>query len=213
MNSWKANISTSVGKKLMMAVTGLCFCGFLVGHLLGNFTLYGGGEYFNSYAEHLQSLGPILRVIEAGLIILALVHIITGLFLFFQNRSARPVRYQMDKRAGGRTLGSATMPYTGILMLCFLLFHLFQFTFVDKTGTTVFDLVAVAFQSPLYVAMYIVAVIIAGVHVSHGFWSAFQTIGANHPMYMPLIKGAGLVLAFLVALGFGSLPLYISLTV
>jgi succinate dehydrogenase / fumarate reductase cytochrome b subunit len=197
----------------MMAVTGLCFCGFLVGHLLGNFTMYGGSEYFNSYAEHLQALGPILRAIEAGLVVLALVHIITGLLLFFQNRSARPVRYQMDKRGGGRTLGSATMPYTGVLLLCFVLFHLFHFTFVDKTGTTVFDLVAEAFRNPLYIAMYIVAVIIAGVHVSHGFWSAFQTIGANHPKYMPLIKSLGLVLAFVMALGFASLPLYISLTV
>lgn len=213
MNSWKANVSTSVGKKLMMAVTGLCFCGFLVGHLLGNFFIYGGSESFNSYAEHLQALGPALRVIEGGLILLALVHIITGLLLFFQNRSARPVRYRMDKRGGGRTLGSATMPYTGVLLLCFILFHLFHFTFVDKTGTTVFDLVAAAFQSPLYIAMYIVSVIIAGIHVSHGFWSAFQTIGANHPKYMPLIKGLGLLLAFAVAIGFSSLPLYISLTV
>jgi succinate dehydrogenase / fumarate reductase cytochrome b subunit len=213
MNSWKANISTSVGKKLMMAVTGLCFCGFLAGHLLGNFTIYGGSEYFNSYAEHLQSLGPILRAMEAGLILFALVHIITGLLLFFQNRSARPVRYRMDKRGGGRTLGSATMPYTGILLLCFVVFHLFHFTFVDKTGTTVFDLVAAAYQNPLYIGLYIVAVIIAGVHVSHGFWSAFQTIGANHPKYMPLIKGLGLVLALVVAIGFSSLPIYISLTV
>jgi succinate dehydrogenase / fumarate reductase cytochrome b subunit len=84
---------------------------------------------------------------------------------------------------------------------------------VDKTGTTVFDLVAAAYQSPLYIVLYIVAVIIAGVHVSHGFWSAFQTIGANHPKYMPLIKGVSLVLAFAVAIGFGSLPIYISLTV
>jgi succinate dehydrogenase / fumarate reductase cytochrome b subunit len=213
MNSWKANISTSVGKKLMMAVTGLCFCGFLVVHLLGNFTMYKSGEYFNSYAEHLQSLGIALRIAEAGLVFLALVHIITGLLLFLQNRNARPVRYQMDKPGGGRTLGSATMPYTGILLLCFVLLHLFHFTFVDKTGTTVFKLVAAAFQNPLYIGMYIVAVIIAGVHVSHGFWSAFQTIGANHPKYMPLIKSVGLVLAFVVALGFGSLPIYISLTV
>jgi len=213
MNSWKANISTSVGKKLMMAVTGLCFCGFLVGHLLGNFTMYGGSELFNSYAEHLQSLGIILRVVEAVLICLALVHIITGLVLFVKNRSARPVRYQMKKKAGGRTLGSATMPYTGLLLLCFILFHLFHFTFIDKSDTTVFDVVANAFQNPLFSVMYIVAVIIAGVHVSHGFWSAFQTIGADHPKYTPLIKGVSILLALVVAIGFGSLPVYISMTV
>jgi succinate dehydrogenase / fumarate reductase cytochrome b subunit len=213
MNVWKANVSTSVGKKLMMAVTGLCFCGFLVGHLFGNFFIYGGSESFNSYAEHLQGLGIVLRVMETGLVCLALVHIGTGLLLFLQNRNARPVRYKVNLQAGGRSLGSVTMPYTGILLLCFLLFHLFHFTFVDKTDTTIYDLVAAAFQSPFYAALYIAAVVIAGVHVSHGFWSAFQTIGANHPKYMPLFKGIGLVLAVLVAVGFGSLPVYLSLTV
>ena len=213
MNGWKAKVSTSVGKKLMMAMTGLCFCGFLAGHLLGNFTIYGGGELFNSYAEHVQALGVFLRVVEAGLICLALVHIGTGILLFFQNLMARPVRYQVDKRAGGRTLGSATMPYTGLLLLCFVLFHLFQFTFVDKTGASIYEIVSTAFQSPFYIALYITAVVIAGVHVSHGFWSAFQSFGLNHPKYSPLIKGAGLILAIVVAVGFGSLPVYMSLTV
>jgi len=213
MNGWKAKFSTSVGKKMMMAVTGLCFCGFLAGHLLGNLTIYGSGELFNSYAEHVQALGVILRVIEAGLICLALVHIGTGLLLYFQNLMARPVRYQVDKRAGGRTLGSATMPYTGFLLLCFVLFHLLQFTFVDKTGTSIYEIVSTAFQSPFYIALYVAAVVIAGVHVSHGFWSAFQSFGLNHPKYTPLIKGAGLILAIVVAIGFGSLPLYMSLTV
>lgn len=213
MNGWKAKISSSVGKKLLMAVTGLCFCGFLAGHLLGNLTIYGGGNSFNSYAEHLQAFGVVLRVVEALLVCLALVHIGTGLLLFFQNLMARPIRYQVDKRAGGRTIGSATMPYTGSLLLCFLLFHLFQFTFVDKTDTTVYDIVLAAFQSPLYVILYIAAVLIAGLHVSHGFWSAFQSFGLNHSKYTPLIKGAGLLLAFVVAVGFGSLPLYMSLIV
>ena len=212
MNGWKANISTSVGKKLMMAVTGLCFCGFLMGHLLGNLTLYWGRNTFNGYAEHLQALGIFLRVIEAGLICFALIHIGTGLLLFVQNRMARPVRYKVDKRAGGRTLGSSTMPYTGLLLLCFILFHLVQFTFANKTDTTIFEIVSTAFHNPVYAVLYVAAVIIAGVHVSHGFWSAFQTFGANHPKYTPLIKGLALVLAIVVAIGFGSLPVYLSLT-
>jgi succinate dehydrogenase / fumarate reductase cytochrome b subunit len=213
MNWLIQTLQSSIGKKMLMAITGLCFSGFLVGHLLGNLTLYGGSELFNSYAEHLQSLGVILRVVEAVLVCLALVHVITGLVLFFQNQSARPVRYQMKKSAGGRTLGSSTMPYTGLLLLCFILFHLFHFTFVDKTDTTVFDVVAVAFQSPVYIFAYILAVVIAGVHVSHGFWSAFQTIGAEHAKYTPVIKWLSLLLALVVAIGFGSLPLYISMIV
>jgi len=213
MNGWKAKVSTSVGKKLLMAVTGLCFCGFLAGHLLGNFTIYGGGDLFNSYAEHIQAFGVVLRVVEAGLICFALVHIGTGLLLFFQNMTARPVRYQVDKRAGGRTLGSATMPYTGLLLFCFVLFHLFHFTFVDKTDTSIYEIVSAAFQNPVYITLYIAAVVIAGVHVSHGFWSAFQSFGLNHPKYTPLIKRVGFLLAIVVAAGFGSLPIYLSLIV
>ena len=113
MNWFTNTFGSSVGKKLMMAVTGLFFCVFLVLHLAGNLTLYMGKDAFNSYAEHLHSLGPLLTLAEWGLLIFAVIHISTGLLLFYQNFKARPERYAVSKRAGGRTLGSATMPYTG----------------------------------------------------------------------------------------------------
>ena len=212
MNWFIATMTSSVGKKLMMAVTGLCFCGFLAAHLGGNLSIFGGGEMFNNYAEHLHSLGVLLTIAEWGLLILAIIHVLTGLTLFYQNYKARPVRYRVDKRAGGRTLGSATMPYTGIALLVFVVLHLLNFHFVDKTGTTIYDIVSRAFDSTLYVAGYIVAVIIAAVHVSHGFWSAFQTIGANHPKYMPIIRTLSLVFALVVGIGFGILPIFISIS-
>ncbi|MDX9788848.1 MAG: succinate dehydrogenase cytochrome b subunit [Desulfobacterales bacterium] len=210
MNAWAGTFTASVGKKVMMAVTGLSFIGFLVMHLLGNLTMYGGGDAFNAYAEKLHSLGVLLKVAEWGLLAFALVHVITGGTLVLENFRARPVRYAMKKRAGGRTLGSATMPYTGVALILFVVFHLINFHFVDKSQTTIFQIVLNAFQSPWYVAIYVAAMVIAGVHVSHGLWSAFQTLGANHPKYMPLIRILSVVFAVVVGIGFGSLPIYIS---
>ena len=206
----KEAISTSIVKKMMMAVTGLSFCGFLTVHLLGNLTLYGGGDAFNTYAEKLHSLGGILTMAEIGMLFFAIVHVATGLLLFFQNRKARPVAYAVKKNAGGQNIGSITMPYTGILVLVFVIFHLLNFSFVDKTGTTIFNIVSRAFSNPLYVFAYIIAMIIVAVHIRHGFWSAFQTIGANHPKYMPFIRGFSVLFGVLIGIGFGSLPIYIS---
>jgi len=213
MNWFTNTFGSSVGKKLMMAVTGLFFCVFLVLHLAGNLTLYMGKDVFNSYAEHLHSLGPILTLAEWGLLIFAVIHISTGLLLFYQNFKARPTRYAVNKRAGGRTLGSATMPYTGVTLLLFVIYHLFNFHFVDKTHTTIFQIVSNAFAQPGYVLIYTFAMIIAAVHVSHGFWSAFQTLGANHPKYTPFLRGLSLVFSLIVGIGFGFIPVYVSLLV
>ena len=211
MNWITGTLGSSIGKKLMMAVTGFSFCGFLAAHLAGNLTIYGGKDAFNEYAEHLHALGPLLTVAELVLLTFFLVHVTTGLILFLQNLKARPTRYAVNKTAGGRTFGSATMPYTGALLLAFIVFHLLNFSFVDKTDTTIFNIVSSAFASPLYVAIYILAMVVAAVHVSHGFWSAFQTVGANHPKYMPLIRTAGIAFAVVVGVGFGFLPIYIFL--
>lgn len=211
MNWITGTLGSSIGKKLMMAITGISFCGFLSVHLAGNLTIYGGKEAFNSYAEHLHALGPLVTVAEIGLLAFALVHVITGLVLFLGNLKARPVRYAVNKSAGGRSLGSATMPYTGVILLAFIVLHLINFHFVDKTDTTIFNIVSDAFGNPVYVMIYIVAMIVAAIHVSHGFWSVFQTIGANHPKYMPLIRTLSIIFAVVVGVGFGFLPIYIFL--
>jgi succinate dehydrogenase / fumarate reductase cytochrome b subunit len=212
MNWLATTFASSIGKKLLMAMTGIFFCFFLTVHLAGNLTLYGGSAMFNSYAEHLHSLGVLLVVAEWGMLLFALVHILTGLTLYYQNLRARPQRYQLKKRAGGRTLGSATMPYTGVLLVAFVIFHLLNFHFVDKSQTTIHAIVTAAFASPLYVILYVVAMIVAAIHVSHGFWSAFQTFGANHPKYMPAIRTVSILFALLVGFGFGLLPIYISMS-
>jgi succinate dehydrogenase / fumarate reductase cytochrome b subunit len=209
MNWLFQTLWSSVGKKLMMAVTGFGFLLFLSAHLIGNLTIYVGSEAFNAYADRLHSLGALLTVFNLGLIVLAVIHISTGLVLFIQNFKARPTRYNVDRPAGGRTWSSVTMPYTGILILGFVIFHLINFTFVDKSNTTIYGIVSAAFGNPLYVAIYILAVIIVALHVRHGLWSALQTIGANHPKYMPAIMMASVLFGLIVGMGFGVLPIYI----
>ena len=205
-------LGTSIGKKLMMAATGLSFIGFLAVHLAGNLTLYGGADAFNSYAEHLHALGPLLGVAEFGLLGLFLIHVFSGLIIFWQNFNARPTRYAVNRNPGGKTIGSATMPYTGLLILMFILFHLTNFSrfFVDQGGTTIFQIVSTAFQNPVYVGLYVLAMVMIALHVSHGFWSLFQTFGLNHPKYMPTINTGGLILSLVFGLGFGFLPIYIA---
>jgi succinate dehydrogenase / fumarate reductase cytochrome b subunit len=211
MSWFSSAIGSSVGKKLLMALSGLAFIGFLAAHLAGNFAIYGGKAAFNGYAEKLQSLGPLLYFFRAGLVVFALVHIATGLVLFIQNRSARPVSYAAYASAGGRTLSSRTMPYTGLIILSFVVFHLFHFTWADKTATTIFDLVTAAFNRPEVAALYSALMVAVALHVRHGFWSAFQTIGANHPKYMPAVSTLSIVAGVAVGVGFGLLPIVVSL--
>jgi succinate dehydrogenase / fumarate reductase cytochrome b subunit len=199
----------SIGKKLLMAITGLGFFGFLCAHLAGNLTLYKGGTAFNAYAQKLHSLGSILTVFEIGLLTFAIIHVSTGILLFVQNLRARSVPYKIDRSAGGRTLSSSLMPYTGFVILVFVIFHLINFSFVDKTHRTIFEIVSGAFASPIYIIAYVFAMIVLALHVRHGFWSAFQTVGANHPRYMPLIMVLSIVVGLIFGFGFGLLPIYI----
>lgn len=209
--NWLVNtLKSSIGKKLMMAVTGLCFCSFLILHLAGNLILYSGRDAFNSYAEKLHSLGSIITMAEFGLLFFAIIHILIGATLFYQNLRARPIRYSINKWAGGRSIGSVTMPYTGLLLLIFVIIHLLNFHFIEKNDTTIFQIVTDTFAKPGYIAMYVAAMIVVAIHVSHGFWSAFQTIGANHPKYMPVIRGLSIVFSIALGVGFGFIPIYFS---
>ncbi len=209
--NWLVNtLKSSIGKKLMMAITGLCFCSFLILHLAGNLLLYSGRDAFNSYAEKLHSLGSIITLAEFGLLFFAIIHILIGAILFYQNLRARPIRYSINKWAGGRSIGSVTMPYTGLFLLIFVIIHLLNFHFIEKNDTTIFQIVTDAFAKPGYIAMYVAAMIVVAIHVSHGFWSAFQTIGANHPKYMPVIRGLSIVFSIALGVGFGFIPIYFS---
>ena len=209
MNWYTFLLGSSVGKKMLMAVTGLCMIAFLSVHLLGNMMAFAGAEAFNGYAAKLHSLQPYLTIFNLGLLMIGLVHIVVGLILFFENLRARPIKYGMFNNPGGRTIGSNTMPYTGLLILIFVIFHLLKFTFVDKSVIPIYQQMAAAFANPLWVLFYLAAMVIVAVHISHGFWSLFQTFGINHPIYMPLIMKIGLVVTLVFGIGFGILPIYL----
>jgi len=218
--SWfTATFMSSIGKKLVMAITGLSFCLFLAMHLVGNFFYYGGGSAFEGYSAHLHERLVLLRLAEGGLIFFALLHILFGGILYFQNLAARPKGYVMKKSVirkttpGGQTVSSRLQAYTGLYILVFVIIHLFAFTFVDRTaGGGLYRIVTTAFQDPLYAAFYVFSVIVVGFHINHGFWSAFQTIGANHPKYMPAVKVISMVYALIIGACFSSIPVFIFLS-
>lgn len=208
MNWVVRTFTSSIGKKTLMAVTGLSFCSFLAVHLFGNFFIYVGKDSFNSYVDHLHALGVLVNLAEAGLITFALIHVITAVTLFFQNLASRPVRYALKKRAGGRTWASQLMPYTGLYILLFVLFHLLTFKFADHTNRTVYDVVDTAFAGFGYPVFYIFSMIVVAFHISHGLWSGLQTLGLNHPKYMPAIRTLGLVFSIVLGVGFGFIPIF-----
>jgi succinate dehydrogenase / fumarate reductase cytochrome b subunit len=208
MNWLIRTVSTSVGQKQLMAVTGLMFLLFLTTHLLGNLSIYAGPEAFVDYATHLHALGKLLVAAEVGMAVALLVHVTTAVLLFFENRRARPVRYAVDKSGGGRTFSSQTMPYTGLLILGFIGVHLATFShhIVDQTTRNIFEIAVAVFSQKIYLGIYVLGVAVAALHVRHGLWSAFQTVGANHPKYMPFIQKLSIAFAVIVGIGFGLLP-------
>jgi succinate dehydrogenase / fumarate reductase, cytochrome b subunit len=211
MNWVRQTFSTSVGKKQLMAATGLLFLLFLATHLLGNLSIYGGPPAFVDYAVRLHALGTLLVVAEVGMAVALIIHAGTALVLFFENRRARPVRYTADKSAGGRTLSSETMPYTGLLILGFIGVHLATFShhIVDQTTRNIFQIAVAVFSQKIYLAIYLLGAVLVAFHVRHGLWSALQTVGASHPKYTPFIHALSIVFALIVGIGFGSLPLVI----
>ena len=213
---WNSNrlifiLSSSIGKKLIMAITGLGFCIFLLSHLAGNLIIYAGNDAFNSYAERLHSLGPLIILAEMGLLFFGIVHISTGTYLFYQNVRARPGRYKKKKNAGGRSIGSSTMPYTGFLILIFIVFHLIDFHFVEKTDRSIYQIVLETFSNPGYTIFYILSIGVVAVHVDHGFWSLLQTLGINNLECMPVLRVISSATSLFVGIGFGSLPVFITL--
>jgi succinate dehydrogenase / fumarate reductase, cytochrome b subunit len=218
MNWFIAAFVSSIGKKLVMAITGLSFCLFLILHLVGNFFYYGGAAAFQGYSAQLHQRVVLLPIAEGGLICFALLHILLGVILYFQNLAARPAGYIMRKSVlrkkapGGQTISSRLQAYTGLYILVFLIIHLFAFTFVNTVaGGGLYRIVTNAFRNPYYGAFYVFSLIVVGFHVKHGFWSAFQTLGANHPKYMPVIKVATVLFAFIIAVCFSSIPVFIFL--
>lgn len=214
--TFREYLGSSIIKKQIMAITGLGLCGFLVGHLAGNCLLYVGPEAFNTYAHKLIT-NPLIYVAEAGLAAMFLVHIGLAIRLTMENKSARPVPYAMKVSSGkGETFASNTMPYTGMIILVFLILHLVQFKYgpyytATYAGTQMRDLYRLMieyFSNPINVGWYIFAMIALGIHVSHGFWSAFQSFGINHKKYNCKIRCISKLYAIVITVGFSALPIF-----
>lgn len=203
-------VLSSIGKKELMALTGLGFVGFLVVHLAGNLTIIKGAEAFNGYAEKLESLGPLVIAAEIGLTVMFLMHVVFGLALVFRNFQARGQRYAKKASEGGRSLGSWTMWITGPWILVFTGLHLAHFAIPHKLGETapLSEMVTQRLADPVWMAYYVVSVLIVGLHVSHGFWSAFQTLGAT-PSRTGHLRDSAILLAFVFAAGYGLLAFFV----
>ena len=196
---------SSVGKKSIMAASGLLLSLFLLTHMLGNSVSFLGRDAFNTYAERLHSLGVLVYIFEIGLLTLFLIHIITGIILYLENLQARPARYSVNTSEGGRSWGSRTMPYTGVIILVFIIVHLMNFHFTDKS-VPVADLVRELLSSPSLAFFYIFSLVALALHLSHGFWSLFQSIGFNHEKYNPLLMKGALVFSILMGTVFILIP-------
>ncbi len=212
MGWFTKTFSSSIGKKLIMSLTGLFLCSFLIVHLAGNFALFrnDNGEAFNAYSEFM-STNPIIRILEIGLALGFLFHMIDGITLYFANKKARPVQYKMNAAGENSTFTSRSMALSGTLIIVFLIVHLRSFFFAHRivgVEETMYDTVVRAFTNPIYSGFYIFAMILLGLHLNHGFQSAFQTLGLNHKKYTPLIKKLGLLFSILVPLGYASMPIY-----
>jgi succinate dehydrogenase / fumarate reductase cytochrome b subunit len=204
--SWLGSLyRSSIGKKSIMAASGLLLSLFLLTHLLGNSFSFLGREAFNAYAEKLHSMGDFIYVFETGLLTLFLIHIITGIILYLENLGARPSRYAVNTSEGGRTWGSRTMPYTGIIILVFIVVHLLNFHFTDKS-VPVADLVRRLLSRPGLGLFYIFALLAVALHLSHGVWSLFQSVGINHDKYNRLLLRGALAFSILVGTVFILIP-------
>jgi len=216
MGSFGKFINSSIGKKLTMAVTGSFLIIFLIVHLIGNITLFFGPSAFNGYVLALDVVKPLIRIIEIILLTAFILHIFNGLRLWLENKKARGVQYKINGSHENTDLFSRTMFVTGSIVFIFLVIHLgtffWRFNVHDPMGLTnthqYFDIVVYFFGMWWYVLLYIIAVVLLGFHLNHGFQSAFQTFGWNHKSYFPWVKKIGTIYAIIMAIGFASMPIY-----
>lgn len=205
-------LGSTVGKKYVVGLSGLLLVGFMVTHLIGNLFMYVSPEAFNGYTSKLHELGPLLLVLEAGLLGLFLVHIFFTIALVRANRAARGSRYAVTKtkKPDGplQLLASKMMPISGLIVLGFLVVHIWDFRI--QWQEDLFALVDGKLQEMWRVVLYTVASVLIGWHLFHGFQSAFKSLGVNHSKFSPLLEKLGMLLAVVFGLGFASFPIWIA---
>lgn len=212
-------IKSSIGKKQIVAATGLVLILFLIGHLAGNLFIYFGPDAYNNYSKKLVSLRPGLFIVEYTLLILFVIHIFVTALLVWENIKARPIPYRLYKSSEQRSLSTKLMPYAGTIILTFVIWHLLDFTFIDHHGSRsllldgksygLYGVVTNSFSNPVHCALYVLAMMSIGFHLTHAVQSFFQTFGVDHPFYTPVIKKISNAFGLVVAFGYSSIPIYI----
>lgn len=214
---------SSIGKKIIVAVSGAAMMGFLIGHLLGNLLIFSGPEAINGYAKKLHDLGPLLYVVRGGLLAMVLLHIVCTVQLVRINRAARPQKYAVDT-VRQASKASRIMIWSGLTILAFVLYHLAHFTWalgneyrnpafarywVEPGIHNVYNMVIDGFSVWYVSAFYIIAMFLLCSHLSHGFSSVFQTLGLATTRTRQPIDLAGKLFAWGLFLGNVSIPLSI----
>jgi succinate dehydrogenase / fumarate reductase cytochrome b subunit len=219
-------LRSSVGKKLLTGLTGVALVAFIVLHMAGNLWLFAGPDAFNGYAHKLHGFGALLYVAEIGLLVLFAAHAASTLTVYADSRRARPVANVLVQGKGApsrQTVASRSMIVTGSVLLVFVVLHVIHFRFgpAEPEGyvTTLhgepardlYRLVVEAFRQPLVVAAYMAVMVLLALHLRHGVWSAFQSLGALNPALRTLMYGAALGLSVIIGAAFFVMPLYLHL--
>lgn len=212
-------MKTSLVRKFIMGLSGLFLVTFILVHLMINLFSLGlgwdGRELFNA-GSHFMATNPLIQIMQYVLALGFIIHIIMGIKLTLQNNKARPIKYAKNNAAASSSLSSRSMIYSGLLVMVFLFLHMKDFfveiKFNDLENVAVanptdFDLLVQVFHNPLYVIIYVLAFVALGIHLNHGFQSAFQSLGANHGKYTPLLKTCGKAFSILVAVGFSAIAI------
>lgn len=210
---------SSIGKKWLVALSGLALLGFVAGHLVGNLQMFGGPSKINAYAEFLHANEKPLWVARIGIIAAFVLHVAATITLVLQNKSARPQAYQLGRNVQAK-ISTRTMAYSGLTVLSFVVFHLLHYTFrltdprfkviaeggLLETSHDVYRMVLLGFQSPLVSGFYLLSVGLLSLHLSHGISSAVQTFGLESKRSAQRIRQTGRLLSGAIFVGYASIP-------
>ena len=213
---------SSVGKKMIVAITGVILILFVIGHLLGNLQIFLGPEWINGYSQHLRDLGPLLWFVRIILLVTVIVHIYVTIRLAVDNRRARPEAY-VEKENVKATFASRHMVMSGLIVLAFIVYHLAHFSAritdrrfallkMDPLGHyDVYSMMVYGFQNLYVSAFYVLGLFLLALHLSHGSSSFFQSLGINNQKLTPRLAIGGRIFAWLLFIGYTSIPLAILL--
>jgi succinate dehydrogenase / fumarate reductase, cytochrome b subunit len=204
----------AAGKKAVMAVTGVILFGYVLAHMLGNLQIFEGPDAINSYAHFLHSHEGALWVARSVLLLSVVLHIVASVQLWVLNNKARPVSY-VRKADVPTSYAARTMKWSGPIIAAFIIFHVLHLTTGDilplqaapADSPDAYDNVIMGFQHPAIAIFYIVAVLLLCMHLYHGLWSMFQSLGISHPRYTPGLKRFAAIFSIVVAIGYISIPI------